>query len=215
MLPVYLLPLLLILAAILAFWVHRWLAHRQFIDTLRLKLLLIRLPLPAEAENQQNPLQHLHLTGELCSILSSLRKPFALEAAVWSIGEEINFYLAVPRESIEFASRAIQGLWSDAEITYVDDYNIFNPQGFALGAYAKLKQHYALPIRVFNEVGFDTFAPILNNFSKLRHSGEGMAFQLLIRPAPRFAVKNIKTILDQLKKGVRLSEALRDRKSVV
>lgn len=208
MLPVYLLPLLLILAAILAFWVHRWLAHRQFIDTLRLKLLLIRLPLPAEAENQQNPLQHLHLTGELCSILSSLRKPFALEAAVWSIGEEINFYLAVPRESIEFASRAIQGLWSDAEITYVDDYNIFNPQGFALGAYAKLKQHYALPIRVFNEVGFDTFAPILNNFSKLRHSGEGMAFQLLIRPAPRFAVKNIKTILDQLKKGVRLSEAL-------
>ena len=207
--PVFIL-LFLFLGAILILAVNRWIKRGQFLGALRLRLLLIRLPMLNEADvgQQTNPLQPLNLTGELCSILSGLKKPFALEAAVSSVGEDINFYLAVPRESVEFASRAIQGLWNDAEITAVDDYNIFHPQGFALAAYAKLMKHCALPIRTFQEAGVDTFAPILNNFSKLSHSGEGMAFQLIVRPAPQLVVKNIKSILSQLKKGENLNEIL-------
>ena len=204
------LVLLFLFFGAILFWINHRLKRGQFLGTLKLKLLLIRQPFPNEADaNQQtNPLQPLNLTGELCSILSGLKKPFALEAAVSSVGEDINFYLAVPRESVEFASRAIQGLWNDAEITAIDDYNIFHPQGFAVAAYARLKKHCALPIRTFQEAGFDTFAPILNNFSKLSHSGEGMAFQLIVRPAPQSAVKNIKSILGQLKKGASLDESL-------
>ena len=208
------LAVLLVALVLIIFLFKKWQERKLFRSSLKLKLLLIRVPEKTDSsENQssgrQNPLEEINLTSQLVSILSSLKSPFVLEAAVHGAGEDINFYLAVPREARDFATRAIQGLWPEADVAEVEDYNIFNPRGIAEGAQAFLKKNYALPVKIFSEAGLDTFAPILNNFSKLHQTEEGMAMQVVIRPAPSSAVKNVSEMIRNLKKGKRLSGVLR------
>ena len=67
----------------------------------------------------------------------------------------------------------------------VDDYDVFNPQGFNEGAYLKLVHDSSLPIKTYEQTGADTFAPILAVLAKLEEVGEGAALQLLFKPAPQ------------------------------
>ena len=91
----------------------------------------------------------INFSAQLFGSLAGLKSPFVFEAAVHHVGEEIHFYAAVPRESVEFVSRQVEGLWKDASIETVDDYNIFNPRGVAIGVYLKQKLSYIIPIRTY------------------------------------------------------------------
>ncbi len=210
----YLLFLVVLFISLSLFWIFKRYRERQsFITSLKLKLLLIKLSPDFEAKNSQaqNPLQEINLTSQFFSLLANFKMPFAVEAAVHGIGEDINFYLAVPNDLTDFASKAINGLWPEAEVTEVSDYNIFNPKGYSQGAFLKLKESYFLPIRTFNEINLDTFAPILSNFSKLQKQGEGMALQLVIMPAPKWAAKNVNGAIHNLRKGTKLSDILKPK----
>ena len=158
--------------------------RKYFLETLKLRALLVKLPQKFEKDEEADPLKEINLTGQLLSGLSNLKIPFSLEAAVHYIGEEINFYVCVPKDSIQFMMRQIQGLWNDAHIEEADDYNIFNHQGISEGVYLKQKEVYALPIHTYEEANFDTFLPILSSLSKIQGSGEGAAIQILVKPAP-------------------------------
>lgn len=151
-------------------------------------------------------MQEIGNSSQLFSLLSGLKIPFSLETSVHNVGEEIHFYIAVPEESVEFASRQIQGLWGDAEVVKCDDYTIFNSQGAVKAAYLKLKEHYAVPVRAFNEINIDTFLPILSNFSKIEMAGEGLAIQVLVSPAASEAKKASLAFIGQLKKGEKFSD---------
>ena len=109
---------------------------------------------------------------------------------------------------MEFAARQIQGFWPDAQVQPSDDYTIFNSQGAVKAAYLKGKNHYSLPIRTFTEIGIDTFLPILSNFSKLEMASEGLAMQILARPAHESAKKSVYEQISKLKKGAKFSEVL-------
>ncbi len=181
-------------------------ARKKFSQLLKLKLLAIRLPQkPAEKEGS---LQEINLTSQLLSLLSNLKIPFSLETAVHNVGEDIHFYLAVPEQSVDFTSRQIQGLWHDAQVMPTEDYTIFNSQGASSAAYLKQKQHYALPVRTYVEANLDTFSPLLNNFSKVEQTGEGLAIQIVAKPAGVSANKNISKITYDLKRGAKLVDLL-------
>lgn len=181
--------------------------RRKFLELLRLKLLSISLPQKLETE-KKDVLQEISFSSQLFSLISNLKIPFSLETAVHNIGEDIHFYLAVPEKSVEFTIRQIQGLWPDAQVQKVDDYTIFNSEGAVRAAYLKQKQSYALPIRTYSEANLDTFLPILNNFSKLEIAGEGLAIQILGRPASSGVSKYLSSVINQLKQGKKLSEVL-------
>ncbi len=56
------------------------------------------------------------------------------------IGEEIHFYIGVPKLSAEVAMKQIQGLWNGASVELVqDDFNIFNANGATAAAYISQK----------------------------------------------------------------------------
>ena len=129
------------------------------------------------------------------------------------IGEEIHFYVVVPKESVDFVSRQIEGLWKEAYVEMTDDYNIFNPAGINHGVYLKQKFSYALPIRTYIEANIDTFAPILSGLSRLNEISEGAAIQILAKPAPKSAKKSILNIIDQLKKEKNLKRLWADYRS--
>jgi hypothetical protein len=197
------------------FFISKNLRQKKLAQELNLKLLLIRLSRKSgrDFSGESKPVPDLkneiNLSAQLFSILAGLKSPFCLEAAVHHIGEEIHFYVAVPKESVEFASRQIEGLWENAQIEPADDYNVFNPSGAFGGIYVKQKFSYALPIRSYAEANIDTFAPILSGLSKINEVGEGAAIQILVKPAPSSTKKIISQMVENLKKGAKFDDILK------
>lgn len=208
---IYLILAILFIFAIGAafFFVSKISSKKRLKDALGLKLLLIRLPQKIKTEDQQKDFKdEINASAQLFGILASLKSPFVLETAVHHIGEEIHFYAAVPKDSIDFVSRQIEGLWKDASIESADDYNIFNPAGVNQGVYVKQKLSYALPIRTYAEANIDTFASILSGLSKINEVGEGAGIQILVRPAGKSVKKSIIKMIGYLKQGEKLDEVL-------
>ncbi|MDP3729299.1 MAG: type IV secretion system DNA-binding domain-containing protein [bacterium] len=197
------------LAAVI--YIVKKLHRKYFVELLELRTLLVRLPLFAteEKEAKKNPLEEINFTAQFLSALSNLKMPFALEMAVHAIGKEIYFYVAVPLRAIDSTIRQMHGLWSDASVEMVEDYNIFNRDGVSQGVFLKQKETYSLPIRTYEEAKIDTFQPIISAFSKIQEVGEGVALQILVKPAPKEFKKNAIKFIYQLKKGVKFEDALR------
>ena len=65
----------------------------------------------------------------------------------------------------------------------------------------RLKESYALPIRTYVELGIDSFESILGTFAKINEIGEGVALQVVLRPAGKDVAKSIRKYIELLKKG--------------
>src|SRR6185437_4159806 len=138
---------------------------------------------------------------QLLGSLSAIKKPFVLEVAVPHIGEEIHFYIGVPKISAEVAAKQIQGLWSGASVEPAgDDFNIFNVHGATAAAFIRQKEHYALPTRTYAELNIDSFEPILGAFAKINEIGEGAALQIVMMPAYSSVKREIQHAIERLKK---------------
>src|SRR3989344_4992620 len=142
-----------------AFLVHRYEKHKHLIRSLNLRLLLIKLPqvaLQKETKDLKNWKEEINLSAQLFSALSSIKTEVVFEAAVPNLGKDISFYLTVPRGKEEFAMRQIQGLWKDAQVEMVSDFNVFHPEGVVSSVYLKQKNSFFLSIRTYLEAEVDT-----------------------------------------------------------
>ncbi len=199
----------ILLLGVLGYIIWKLLSAQEF-STLDLRLLHIKLPQPEQKTGEERDIHKaINFSEQLFVSLLSLKEPFVFEAAVKQEREEIFFYAAVPHEKVEFAARQIQGLFPDAQIDPVEDYNIFVPGGASRSAYLSLKDASILPLRTYEESETDTFAQTLSNMSKLAEAGEGAAVQVLVRPAPKQYVKTIYSALESLKKGSKLTTVLK------
>ncbi|KKU74815.1 MAG: hypothetical protein UY00_C0056G0001, partial [Candidatus Wolfebacteria bacterium GW2011_GWA1_47_6] len=90
---------LFIVAAIFLFFVRRRANRIRMRQAFDLHLLLIRFPRLARADEARKDFKdEINLSAQLYSILLGLKTPFALESAVHNIGEEIHFYIGVPKD---------------------------------------------------------------------------------------------------------------------
>ena len=193
-------------AGFAAYFLVRWFSVKRFSDSLQISLFLIKVPRVSEGDKNtgetkdfKSEIAHFE---ELLGGLSAFKKPFSFEIAVPHVGEEISFYVAVPKLLAEVASKQIQGLWSGASVELLrDDFNIFNVHGVTAAAYVALKESYALPVRTYAELGIDSFEPILGTLAKINEIGEGVALQVVMRPAGKWVSKNIRKYIELLKKG--------------
>jgi hypothetical protein len=195
-----------VIAGFAGYFLIRWFAVKRFADSLQVSLFLISVPRTSpsdknkdESKDFKSEIAHFE---ELLGGLSAFKKPFAFEIAVPHIGEEIHFYLAVPKLMAEVAMKQVQGLWNGASVELLrDDFNIFNTHGVTAAAFIRLKEPYALPIRTYQELGIDSFESILGTFAKINEIGEGAALQVVLRPAGKDAAKAIRKYIELLKKG--------------
>ncbi len=212
---IFLALVFVVIVAIAFFFISRNLRRKRLGKSLNLRLLLIRLPQKTQKEASTEAgaagvwKEEINISNQLFSILAGLKSAFGLEAAVHHVGEEIHFYAAVPKESTEFVSRQIEGLWKEARVESIDDYNIFNPSGVNTGIYLKQKLSYVLPIRTYSEANLDTFAPILSGLSKINEVGEGVAIQILAKPTGESAKKSISGMINNLKKGAKFEDVVK------
>ncbi|MFA6254239.1 MAG: type IV secretory system conjugative DNA transfer family protein [Candidatus Paceibacterota bacterium] len=206
MIPNLVLTLVIILVALalagLVYWY--WRRHRKW-DSLNLKILSIKIP-RANDQEKVDFLKEINLTEQLFNSLSALKQPFVFELSVKNVGEEIGFFLSVPRSVADFAKREIQGFFLDAKVEEVSDYTIFQPQGTAVAGYLSLDKEYFLPIGTYQEVQVDIFAPILSTLSRINERDEGVSIQLVLRPAPEKTKKTLVWAAEKLKRGVKFSE---------
>lgn len=185
------------------FWFYRKSQARLLSTALDTALLLVKIPSvtadPSRGEDFKAEINHFE---QLLSSLSALKSPFTFEVAVPHVGEEIHFYVSIPKKSRETTAKQIQGIWAGASVAEVgDDYSIFNSHGAAAGAYLALREPYSLPIRTYSEIGADTFAAILGSFAKVNEIGEGAALQVVVRPAFEEHKKSIAKQIEGLRKG--------------
>ncbi|MBI3589687.1 MAG: type IV secretion system DNA-binding domain-containing protein [Candidatus Liptonbacteria bacterium] len=187
------------------YFIFRYLRKRSVLAALGLSLFLIKIPreeMLSEGGREKDFRLEINKFEKLVSNLSSMRKTFGFEAAVPHIGEEIHFYLAVPKTMSEVAAKQVQGLWSGAVVEPANqDYNIFNPEGAVAVAYVLQKEDSVLPIRTYRELEADSFSSIVGGFSKVNEVGEGAAIQLLIRPGGQDVKKRVYDLVEHLKKG--------------
>ena len=185
----------------------RCFTQQRIADSLGTSTFLVKIPRAAPNDKQGNSenkdfkseLAHFE---QLLGSFTALRKPFAFEVAVPHVGEEIHFYLAVPKLASEIAMKQIQGLWNGASVEEaIDDYTIFNVNGATAAAYVLEKENFALPVRTYAELGIDSFESVLGAFAKIGEIGEGAAMQVVARPAQKDAKKTVQKYIELLKKG--------------
>ncbi len=175
-------------------------------DSLQLKLFLVRFPRNTQEGKELK--KEINLSEQLFSNLLSFKVPFVFEVAVPYVGEEISFYVSLPGRLSESFARTVQSIWKDAQIDPVEDYNIFNVSGAVSGAYVEQKEKFILPIRTYQELDTETFAPLLGGLSKIQEFGEGGVIQYVFRPAKKDAKKNVFETLIALKKGAKLKDVI-------
>lgn len=168
----------------------------QISRALNMTLFLIKLPreLQKEGQPQKTEKELISVMEQLLASFSNLHskgwnkflygEPYlSLEMAVHHLGEEIHFYIAVPRASANLIEKQIYGLYPTAQIEVIKDYNIFNPQGTALGYYFDLNKEIILPFKTYQQLEADPLGELATALSKLEGEGEGAALQILIRPS--------------------------------
>jgi len=165
--------------------------------SLNLELLTVRFPGVQGAEQQTNVAQmrekialmdqlyaNLHMVRDKWWRVALWGRPsFALELSVPHVGEELSFYIAMPRRLAPAVEKVIQGIFPDAQVERARDYNIFNPEGKSVGSFLMLKTNRFYPIRTYQKLEGDSMKAITNVFSKLAQVGEGAALQIVARPA--------------------------------
>ena len=130
------------------------------------------------------------------------RNYFTIEVALPVNTDSVVIYVSVMNEHIELFEKQVLAFYQDAKVRLVnDDYNVFNEDGYSIGAYAKLKKKPVFPIKTAEEIEHDPMNPILNTFSKLDTEGEGASIQYIITPVGDDHLSNFNRILKDVKKG--------------
>jgi hypothetical protein len=182
---------------------------------------LFLITLPKKTKNQeQSPKNEKEIISVMEQVYSSLsniqakentfiygQPHLVFEIATPQIGEEIAFYLAVPKNYEEIVEKQIHGFYPEASIEPTEDYNIFNPQGGVAGSYLKLTKSYILPFKTYQHLETDPLNEITNTLSKLEEDGEGGAVQIIFRPTKVRWQTLSREIAQEMQKGKSFSQA--------
>ena len=201
--------------AVALYFLIRFLRLRTLTGSLDRELLLVTVPKDIESKQEnrqatQDFKSEINRFEQLLGGLAGMKQPVVFEVAVPHIGEEIHFYISVPKKYSEVTVKQIQGIWNGASVQGMkDDYNIFNATGATVAAHILQKESYTLPIRSYMELETDSFNSILGGFSKINEIGEGAALQILLKPAGEGVKKGIRHMLEALKRGESMEHAMK------
>jgi hypothetical protein len=131
---------------------------------------------------------------------------FAFE--IVAMDKLVTFYATLPRKFAQFFEEQLHAQHPDAYVEDAGDYNMFSPTGVVLGGYLKLKRQSAFPIKTYKELEVDPLNAITNALSKVA-DGDGLAIQLLVRPAHHSWRELGLKIVKNMQKGMPLSDAIK------
>jgi len=95
--------------------------------------------------------------------------------------EDIRFYVWTPKKLQDLIEKQIHGAYSDAEITVIDEYNLFSEDGKVAYKSLQLRSENFYPIKTFRDLPTDPLATLTSALAKMG-AGEAAAIQVLVSP---------------------------------
>ncbi len=141
--------------------------------------------------------------------MNSNNNYYSLELSLSESGDDMSLFVSVPSHRGNLFEKQILSLFEDVRVTEIfDDYNIFSYEGVTSASYGRAHVSDVLEIKTYEGFDHDPMKVLVNTFSKLEKTGEGAAIQFIVKPADDNYIKEYGDILDRLKKGSTLKEAL-------
>lgn len=169
--------------AVLGYMLLQWLKHRNREKySLGFVTLLVALPKENEikidaAEQMFASIHSLKKSG----IFSFLKTEEHIAFEIVGLHEEIKFYVTCSRELRDFIEKQINGAYPGAEISMVDEPNIFSEGGKVAFASLSSKDADYFPIKTFKDLPTDGLSLLTSALSKMQ-DGEGAVIQFVIQP---------------------------------
>ena len=213
--------MLLAIAGFAVYWILRLGKKEEINYSLNLALILVSVPLHKDKDkktaDQAEVKKMIEVMEQFYSSIAKVKEGWlkgmfqgpsalAFEIALHMIGEEVHFYLSVPRKYVDTVEKQITGFLNGAKVEVVEDYNIFNPVGATAASYLNLSRSFFLPIKTYQNLETDPLNFIANAMSKLEFHGEGCAVQVLIKPNQSWQ-DDAKKIIWEMKSGKSFREA--------
>jgi len=218
--------LILAIFAFSFFLIFKRNSKKRLAESLDMSLFLIRMPKHESREQEGKQAEDIKskiaameqfyanfLYLEKTGLFSDLPR-VALEVASETGGEDICFYIAVPKNIETSLEKYVQGVYPSAIVEKVpDDYTIFEPKNISSGAYLLLKNVFYFPISTYKQLELDPLSGITNALSKIAQN-EGAAIQIVLKQSP-FNLKNaVDNIIALMKKGKPAKVAIREAQKV-
>lgn len=113
---------------------------------------------------------------------------------------EIRFFVHCPRKYADLVEKQILGSYQDADVSVVDEYNIFAPNTEIECARLVLDEDSYYPIRVAEGFTGDPMANVLSTLSKMSEN-EGALVQLVVSPTDSKWQKNGTSFVQNIEKN--------------
>lgn len=206
------------------FLVQYLLSHHEIKNNLSketwkaLHMQLFEIVLPEVGEGQAKQMKEMMGLMEqwyasmqaLASDSSNKEKNYySLELAVSNGTTAVSFYCAVHVDYAALFEKVVQGVFPTAQIKELkDDYNIFHNHAITAASYATASTSPALSIKTYKDMEADPMSILLSSFTKIAKENEGLALQVLVRPAGEFFAKRYGVMLDDLRRGEKIKRAI-------
>lgn len=190
--------------------------NRETWKALHMKLFEIILPDAGEGQAKQLK-EMMGLMEQWYASMQALasdytnreKNYYSLELAVANGTTAVSFYCAVHVDYAVLFEKVVLGVFPTAQVReQKDDYNIFHTHAISAASYAVSTATPALPIKTYKDMEADPMALLLSSFTKIAKDKEGLALQILVRPAGEFFAKRYGQILDDLRRGDNLKRAV-------
>lgn len=172
-------------------------------------------------EGKERPLKELissmeqFYTGVLFDSTSKSDDHFTIEIANPEGALETTFFVSVADSKKEVFEKQLLSVFPKAKLQELkDDYNIFNYEGFSVGAEALLLSNPIFPIKTYESFDYDSLNVLLNTFSKIAKDGEGVSLQLVFKPDKGDYLYSFKEALRHIEQGADLNRAIDIRHSI-
>lgn len=134
---------------------------------------------------------------------------YSLELGVANGSTTAIFYCAVHIDYAPLFEKVVLGVFPTAGVKECkEDYNIFHDHAITACSYATHSTHPALPIKTYATMEGDPMSLIISSFTKVAKEKEGIALQILIRPAGDVFAKRFGIMLEDLRKGETLKRTI-------
>lgn len=181
-----------IMVGIIFVWlIHPYLEQRKINRGLAMTQYQIIVP-KLSPKDERNPKEIISIMEQVYASFSYLKlgdwwsrlkygSPYiSLEIVSPSERDEINFYIGVPKGYEDILIKQIHGIYPDAELKQITDYNVLTTNGAIQAGYLTLKQPYVLPIRTYKELEANPLSGITSALSRI-HEQESAVVQILIQ----------------------------------
>ena len=215
---------LVVLIIVLLVLIFILLRLKNFLPTALQKVVfLITLPkesaeIAEEKETIEQIRSQIALAESWFATMGGLRAQRGLKSWLWGRTDHfsleivlhdglISFYLAAPHQLKDFVEQQLLAQYPEANITEIEDYNIFSPQSEIAAGYLKFSRSYIFPIKTYQTLNSDPLNAIASSLTKISKE-DGAAIQIIARSAKKRWHRKGSRVAIKMQKGKTITEAM-------